>query len=50
LQDESGEVDQDQLEAAFAALHGRPATDDDHQNGLWSMVCNMTPNCGTRPE
>lgn len=49
-QDETGEVDQDQLEAAFAALHGRPADDDDRQNGLWSLCCNMTPNCGTRPE
>lgn len=48
-QDESGEVHQDQLEAAFAALHGREADADDRQNGLWSMCCNMTPNCGTRP-
>ena len=22
----------------------------DRQNGLWSLCCNMTPNCGTRPE
>lgn len=49
-QDESQEVDQDQLEAAFAALHGRPADDEDRQNGLWSLCCNRTPNCGTRPE
>ena len=49
-QDEAGEVDQDQLAAAFAALHGRPADDDDWQNGLWSLCCNMTPNCGTRPD
>ena len=49
-QDESGEVDQDQLEAAFEALYSRPADDDDRQNGLWSLCCNMTPNCGTRPE
>lgn len=49
-QDESGEVDQDQLEAAFAALYSRPADDDDRQNGLWSLCCSMTPNCGTRPE
>ncbi len=49
-QDEHGEVDQDQLEAAFLALYGRPADDEDRQNGLWSLCCNMTPNCGTRPE
>ena len=48
-QDEIGELDQDQLEAAFAALHGRPADDDDRQNGLWSLCCHMAPNCGTRP-
>lgn len=49
-QDEQGEVDQDQLEAAFAALHGRPASADDRQAGLWSLCCAATPNCGTRPE
>lgn len=49
-QDETQEVDRDQLEAAFAALYGRPADDEDRQNGLWSLCCNMTPNCGTRPE
>lgn len=49
-QDESGDVDQDQLEAAFQSLHGHSADDDDRQNGLWSMCCNMIPNCGARPE
>jgi len=49
-QDEMGEVDQDQLDLAFAALYGRQATDDDRQAGLWSLCCAATPNCGTRPE
>lgn len=49
-QDEAGEVDQDALEAAFAALYGRPADDDDREAGLWSLCCAATPGCGTRPE
>ena len=49
-QDERYEVDQDQLEAAFAALYERNPDDEDRQNGLWSLCCAATPNCGTRPE
>lgn len=49
-QDESGEVNQDRLEAAFRGLAGRDADDDDRQAGLWSLCCAMTPNCGTRPD
>jgi hypothetical protein len=48
-QDESADVDQDQLEAAFAALVGREPDDDDRAAGIWSLCCSMTPNCGTRP-
>lgn len=48
-QDESDEVDKEQLESAFRGLAGRAATDDDRQAGLWSLCCSMTPNCGTRP-
>lgn len=48
-QDEQDEVDQDQLKAAFAALHGRQPGPDDRQAGLWSLCCAATPNCGTRP-
>lgn len=49
-QDESCEVEKAELEAAFRALYGRPADDHDRRDGLWSLCCNMTPNCGTRPE
>ena len=48
-QDELGEIDEDQLEAAFAALYGREPDEDDHLAGLWSLCCAATPNCGTRP-
>jgi hypothetical protein len=48
--DTSDQIDEEQLEAAFEALYGRPADDEDRQNGLWSLCCNATPNCGTRPE
>ena len=48
-QDEMQEVDHDELDAAFAALYGRLANDEDRQAGLWSLCCNATPNCGTRP-
>ena len=49
-QDETGEIDSDQLEQAFAALYGRPADDEDRQAGLWSLCCAACENCGTRPE
>ena len=49
-QDESGDINQAELEAAFTALYGRKPDQDDHNNGLWSLCCNMTPNCGTRPQ
>lgn len=49
-QDENGSIDQSELEAAFAALHGRPADASDREAGLWSLCCAATPNCGTRPE
>jgi hypothetical protein len=48
-QDEEDDLDGDQLEAAFGALHGRPATDKDWEDGLWSLCCAATPGCGTRP-
>lgn len=48
-QDERCPIDQDKLEAAFAAIAGRPADDDDRQSGLWSLCCQLTPNCGSRP-
>jgi hypothetical protein len=49
-QDEQGsEIDQEALEAAFAALYGRAADDQDRRDGLWSLCCAATPNCGTRP-
>ena len=40
----------DHLDAAFSALHGRQPTDIDREVGLWSLCCNATPNCGTRPK
>lgn len=54
-QDESSEIDELQLEAAFRALAGRALAgrepdDEDRRAGLWSLCCSMTPNCGTRPE
>jgi hypothetical protein len=49
-QDENQEIDENDLEIAFATLCGRPADDEDRQIGLWSLCCSMTPNCGTRPE
>ena len=49
-QDESCDIDQDQLEAAFGALYGRTPNDDDRHAGLWSLCCAATPYCGTRPE
>ena len=49
-QDEQGEVDQDDLAAAFTALYGRKPDDQDWTDGLWSLCCAATPNCGTRPE
>ena len=48
-QDESEEVDQDQLETAFTALYGVSPDDEDRLAGLWSLCCAATPNCGTRP-
>ena len=42
-QDESDpSLPQDELEAAFAALYGRPADDEDRQSGLWSLCCAAT--------
>lgn len=49
-QDETSSVDNGECEAAFAALYGRPADDEDRRAGLWSLCCAVTPNCGTRPE
>ena len=49
-QDEEQEIDADDLEAAFAALYGRPSDEEDCQNGLWSLCCCATPGCGTRPD
>jgi hypothetical protein len=49
-QDEDREINQGELETVFSALYGRLADDEDRQNGLWSLCCAMTPNCGTRPE
>lgn len=49
-QDEScDDIDTRALEAAFAALYGRAADQQDHDHGLWSLCCAATPNCGTRP-
>jgi hypothetical protein len=47
-QDESQELDQDDLVSAFSALYGRQPTDYDREAGLWSLCCAATPNCGTR--
>lgn len=33
------ELDEDELEAAFAALYERPADDEDREQGLWSHCC-----------
>jgi hypothetical protein len=50
-QDEaSDDIDGLKLEEAFAALYGRPSEFGDQEDGLWSLVCAATPNCGTRPE
>lgn len=38
------------LRRAFAALYRREPSADDEQDGLWSLCCAATPNCGTRPE
>jgi hypothetical protein len=32
-------LDEQQLEAAFAAIFERPATDEDREQGLWSHLC-----------
>ena len=32
-------IDDDDLEAAYAALYGRPAEDQDREEGLWSHCC-----------
>jgi hypothetical protein len=48
-QDEQGEVDQDDLLAAFVALYGREPDDDEYRD-MWSHCCNATPGCGTRPD
>ena len=37
------EPDQDQLEAAFEAIYERPASSDDRENGLWSLICAALP-------
>lgn len=50
-QDENnGPLDVDELESCFEALFNRVPCDEDRQNGLWSLCCSATPNCGTRPE
>ena len=49
-QDENdGDVDESQLEAAFRALYGRPSDEEDQLVGVWSLCCAATENCGTRP-
>ena len=48
-QDEQAELIQDELEWVFEALYGHPADDEDRRNGLWSLCCAITLNCGTRP-
>jgi len=32
-------LDEDELEAAYAALYGMPADDQDREEGLWSHCC-----------
>lgn len=32
-------LDNDELEAAFAAIFERPADDEDREQGLWSHLC-----------
>lgn len=32
------DLDEDELEAAFEAIFGRPADDEDRQIGLWSHL------------
>ena len=45
-QDDSQEIDTEELDAAFLALYGRLPEDDE---SVWSLCCAATPNCGTRP-
>ena len=40
----------DTLEAAFIAIVGRKPTAQEEREGVWSHLCAMTPNCGTRPD
>ena len=49
-QDEAGQIDREDLTAAFAALYGRPPDADDEAAGVWSLCCAATLGCGTRPE
>lgn len=48
-QDEQGEIDRDELTAAYVALYGSQPDADDSVGTIWSHCCNATPNCGTRP-
>lgn len=41
--DDSDDLDDDDLENAFAAIHSRRADDDDRQAGLWSLLCAACP-------
>lgn len=38
------QLDDDQLEAAWLAIAGRPADDQDREEGLWSHLCQMVAN------
>ena len=37
--EDGDELDGDELEAAFEAIFGRPADDQDREEGLWSHLC-----------
>lgn len=38
-QDENDRLDEDDLEAAFAAIYERLPDDQDREDGLWSLLC-----------
>lgn len=48
-QDESGDVDEDDLRAAYVALYESIPDEDMTTPDMWSHCCNATANCGTRP-
>ena len=42
--DDQDQLDDDELEAAFAALYGCPSDETDREEGLWSHCCAAVPD------